>query len=72
MFKDKPVFTSVQDKFLRKKEGIGDIPIRGNFIITIKTNPYSKIISFYTSDEFNTQRIFSNIVRKHGNTSILR
>jgi hypothetical protein len=32
-----------------KKLGIGDTARRGNFTITTKTNPYSKIISFFAN-----------------------
>ena len=49
--------TSVQNKFLSKKEGTGDTPRRGNFTIATKTNPYGKIISFFANHKRNAQRI---------------
>ena len=56
LLKNRLNITSVQDKFLRKKEGIGDTPKRGNFTIATKTNPYGKIITFLTNDKYHTQR----------------
>jgi hypothetical protein len=41
---------------IRKKVKIEDTPERDNFTISTKTNPYGKIITFFTNDKFNPQR----------------